>query len=478
MSQNEKKRKSYKIVLGSLYGDEGKGSTVQWLCKRELEDEKKPIVVRFSGGAQAAHTVMQRGKNGKDLRHICSSLGSGVLLGIDTYLDEKFFLDPIMLMEEIDTLLIELADADSALGKAFYPKVWINNWCRVVTPYDVIANRKDLKIKEHGTTGKGIFTTYTRYSKGYSRHTVSSILNDPQKYLDEVKDYYGYPHSGNLSDLCREVARDTDLDTIEKLDWRFCDAIERIAREIDRENFKIRDGAIYESDLYDTVIYEGSQGLLLDAENGFDPWTTSSLVGLNGIPKSVVKGKNSYDVDVYLVTRTTLTRHGKGTRESHVPYEYGSGYFRKIIKDDYEYNEQNPQQGVFHNTVYNIGLLDRAIDRHRLDNYQVRFNIVITHADIIDQYVLNSSADNPDFKGGFSYFLDIDRRSSTRLFPVIDRDGTVKEVCNVHEFKNLLLNKKNHDSYIGSMLASAPGSRSVIASCWYSDNPYSEFKRC
>lgn len=41
-----------KIVLGYTFGDEGKGVTVQWLCKKAIEEGKKPIVVRFSGGAE------------------------------------------------------------------------------------------------------------------------------------------------------------------------------------------------------------------------------------------------------------------------------------------------------------------------------------------------------------------------------------------------------------------------------------------
>lgn len=45
-----------KIVLGYTFGDEGKGVIVQWLCKKAIEEGKRPIVVRFSGGPQAAHT--------------------------------------------------------------------------------------------------------------------------------------------------------------------------------------------------------------------------------------------------------------------------------------------------------------------------------------------------------------------------------------------------------------------------------------
>lgn len=64
-----------KIVLGYTFGDEGKGVTVQWLCKKAIEEGKRPIVVRFSGGPQAAHTINHNG-----IEHICSSFGKGYIL--------------------------------------------------------------------------------------------------------------------------------------------------------------------------------------------------------------------------------------------------------------------------------------------------------------------------------------------------------------------------------------------------------------
>lgn len=480
----EKKKKTYKIVLGALYGDEGKGATVQWLCKQELDKDKKPVVVRFSGGAQAAHTVMQKLENGKDIRHVCSSLGSGVLLGVDTYLDENFFLDPIMLMEEIDTLLIEIADSGSALGKEFYPKVWINDWCRIVTPYDIIANRKDKKILDDGTCGKGIFTTCKRYSDMYhmsplkkvsmksQEHRITSIFEDPKAYLAKVKEYYGIPETGDLKDLDWQLAQDLSISTIEELDWKFCDAIERIKVKMKdkRELFKIREEDFCRSGLYDTVIYEGSQGLLLDAKHGFDPFTTSSLVGLNGIPSYITDG--SSDTECYLVVRTYLTRHGKGVYENHYRYKFGDRYFQACLNDKYEYNVDNKFQGAFRKAVFDSRLLYRAIDRHCLDNYKVKLNLVITHADAITRFVTHYRSGNiipgDDFKMP-RFWPNTTEEEYSSLFPVIDRNGNKKEVMNIAMFKNAV---EIDDEVL------CPGDyRPRFISFWYSDNPYSEFTK-
>ena len=60
----DSKRIRNQIVLGSLFGDEGKGNVVQWLCMNSY----KPLVARFSGGPQAGHRVVYKGKS-----HVCSS---------------------------------------------------------------------------------------------------------------------------------------------------------------------------------------------------------------------------------------------------------------------------------------------------------------------------------------------------------------------------------------------------------------------
>ena len=82
-----------KIVLGSLFGDEGKGATVQFLCKEEINKGIIPLVIRFSGGPQAGHRVLHNG-----ISHVCSLTGSGVLLNCPTYLHENVMIDPISLM--------------------------------------------------------------------------------------------------------------------------------------------------------------------------------------------------------------------------------------------------------------------------------------------------------------------------------------------------------------------------------------------
>lgn len=70
-----------KIVIGSLFGDEGKGNIVQHLCKEAISRGKSPCVIRFSGGPQCGHRVIHN-----KIEHVFSSFGSGSLLNVPTFI--------------------------------------------------------------------------------------------------------------------------------------------------------------------------------------------------------------------------------------------------------------------------------------------------------------------------------------------------------------------------------------------------------
>lgn len=128
---------------------------------------------------------------------------------------------------------------------------------------------------------------------------------------------------------------------------------------------------------------EGSQGLLLDGDLGFNPHTTPSKVGLNGCLTYYV----DRECEVYFVTRTYLTRHGNGYEPKH-----------PIIIPEWkeESNITNQFQGVFKTGILEIPLLQRAFDRHNVINTCYKYNIspklVVTHTDLIDKNVINSFA--------------------------------------------------------------------------------------
>jgi adenylosuccinate synthase len=123
------------------------------------------------------------------------------------------------------------------------------------------------------------------------------------------------------------------------------------------------------------IIFEGSQGLLLDMDCGFMPHCTPSRVGLNGIPEEFLD-----NAEVYLVMRTYLTRHGNGWTPA------GEDLLRKnYINLAEPTNRDDGAQGKFKIGAFDLKLLERVVERHHFDNYIERFGIrlfaVVTHLD-------------------------------------------------------------------------------------------------
>lgn len=314
-----------KIVLGALFGDEGKGATVHWLCLQS----KNPLVIKFSGGCQSGHRVISAG-----VEHVCCQLGAGVLAGVPTYIHENVYVDPIALLNEIKEV--------EKLG--VIPTVFIHPDCRVTTPYDAIQDGGDTKVQKHGTCGKGIHATFMRYKLHPESPKFSEITKDPVKYIS------GFGH-------------DIDIDT------EFINAVNELS-------FKVR--VLPPNEVlpkYDTLIFEGSQGLLLDMENGLMPYCTPSKVGLNGVPVGYLE-----DAEVYLVMRSYLTRHGGNF----------DPLFEGLVRKYYKHLEEPTNidtgpQGKFKIGVLEEKLLNNAFIRHCFDNYDrmydVQFNFVVTHMD-------------------------------------------------------------------------------------------------
>ena len=316
-----------KVVLGFNFGDEGKGMVVQNLCKQALAENKRVLVVRFSGGPQAAHTVVHNG-----VSHICSTYGSGCLLGVPTlWLGVYTAIDPISFLEERETLRKKGVD----------PEIWFSDGCKVITPYDVLHNQSDEKSLSDGTCGKGVWAAMSRRCDFKVRDLHDA--DHRSLYLSFVKDWY------------------SKIPQNRGLEFRFKKASDEVSAL--STNFS---GNIISQ--YDVVIYEGSQGLLLDPTHSpFQPHVTAT--NLFNFPTV------NEDVEIYMVTRTYLTRHGNGYEPKKCENFYD-------LSKKYESNIFNEFQGEFKTGVISLDLMNRIIDRARLDNLNAKFNLVVTHMDI------------------------------------------------------------------------------------------------
>jgi adenylosuccinate synthase len=260
------------LVLGLGFGDEGKGSLVDWLARRA---KSPPLVVRFNGGPQAQHHVVT--DDGRV--HCFAQLGSASFVdGSRTHLAHDMAVDPFALHAEI-------AEFAGPVDVTIDPR------CVVVTPWHAIVNRirESLRGAErHGTTGRGI-----REAKlGEHRLLVGDLtLNGLRAHRDKV--------------MAEAVALAPDHELVERgrddeLFATFADAALQpltITTEVPRA---------------ESIIFESAQGALLDRDHGFWPHVTPSRITRQAAEVAARELGLADELEVWGVLRAYYTRHGEG----------------------------------------------------------------------------------------------------------------------------------------------------------------------
>ncbi|MGR8935054.1 MAG: adenylosuccinate synthetase [Gammaproteobacteria bacterium] len=297
---------AYRAVIGFGFGDEGKGLFTDYLCAHS----EAPLVIRFSGGQQAGHTVASSG-----IRHVFSNFGAGTLRNAPSYFAPFCTIDPIAIVNELTVLL----------HKGVKPQLYIDVDCPVTTPYDVLYNRMN---NHHGSCGVGVGATLLReerfYSLTYGDLFYPWVLGTK---LELIAGYYP-----NL----RGVALSRFMEC--------CDIITHCEY--------IHKASHIPSGPFSDYIFEGSQGLLLDARYGFFPHVTRGNTGSQNILK-LLGGKT---FSCYLVTRAYQTRHGLGPMSNeNLPHN--------ISENPEETNQSNDFQGPFRRTLLDVSLLEYALQK-------------------------------------------------------------------------------------------------------------------
>lgn len=290
------------VVVGLGFGDEGKGAVVDALC----QDGSVASVVRFNGGAQAAHNVVAG-----DRHHTFSQFGSGTLSGTPTLLSRYVLVEPIALAAE--------ARALAALGVEDPLRlVSIDEDALLTTPIHVAANRtrEDARGQgRHGSCGMGIGET-AWYSLVSRRRPEPGSLFEGQQVTGVPGDAPTVGDCGNPARLRRKLdalARFYEplvshgyptIDELVSLYRDFADAVRTVSG--DEVGRRAEEGQL---------VFEGAQGVLLDEWHGFHPHTTWSTV-TPGNARTLLGDRRTR---VLGVTRTYHTRHGAGPLPTEDP---------------------------------------------------------------------------------------------------------------------------------------------------------------
>lgn len=328
------------IVLGTSFGDEGKGRTTDFLC----QESNNPIVVRFSAGQQAGHTVIRDG-----VKHVFSNFGSGTLQNIPTYISHHCTL-------YINTLINELG---LLIEKGFFPKIYVNPLTKLTTPYDVAFNRIIDFKKGHGTCGLGVGATMKRDSTtGYKLYAIDLInQNLLEAKLESIKNWH--------YTLINEDDKELFEESYSKEEFHFYDSLDRIKDflEIQPTNF-LND--------FTEIIFEGSQGILLDMDHGVFP----NVTWANTTSKNALEICNHLgikDITTYYITRCYQTRHGNGWMSNQKEIN--------LINNSEEINIYNQYQGEFRVSELDYDLLNYSIQVDKIYNQNSKYHMVVTCLD-------------------------------------------------------------------------------------------------
>jgi len=261
------------VTVGLGFGDESKGATVDWLCRHFKAD----LVVRYSGGSQCGHNV----ELPTGARHCFSQFGAGSFADVPTYLGPEVIIYPEAMWREYLHLF----------GLGYKPRLFVHPKCLVTTFFHRSVNRYKEERRgqaKHGSCGHGI------------GETRSYALNDPIGSM-RAEDLC---HLQVVEEKTEAIAKSLKMPAFGNEALHVWDAW----RALTMKKVVV---VTEEPPAFDTAVFEGAQGVLLDEDWGFHPYTTwskvttdhaFSLLKLWNVPHHMTLG----------VIRSYHTRHGAG----------------------------------------------------------------------------------------------------------------------------------------------------------------------
>ncbi len=246
------------MVLGTQWGDEGKGRIV------DLIAERTDLVVRYQGGNNAGHTIVADGK-----KIILHHVPSGILRENSlSLIGNGVVVDPKVLVEEIE-----------ALRSAGYPvspsNFLVSERAHVIMPYhreiDLLREKRSSSGRKIGTTGRGIGPVY---EDKYARRGIRILdLTEPEAFLRRLRSVMT-ERNAYIEKVLGAEPLDPDTVYEEYVGYGevlgpFISDVSAIVRKSGDEGKRI--------------LFEGAQGSLLDIDFGTYPYVTSSNAGLGGV---------------------------------------------------------------------------------------------------------------------------------------------------------------------------------------------------
>jgi adenylosuccinate synthase len=325
-------------VVGLGYGDEGKGSIVDYLTR----EYGSKLNVRFNGGAQCAHNVVTpEGKH-----HRFAQFGSGTLAPSApvTYLSRHVIVNPL-------TLPIEAVHLQDHGIEDPLHRVYVENEALITNPFQMAANRlreQQRGAARHGSCGMGIGETVADALADSDMALRWRDLRFDNILIEKLR----LSLYKKRQEFGAEFEADFDAHSIEKLATTL--------RDLWRRTHGAQRDYLRRSQYTQApVIFEGAQGVMLDQDYGFAPHTTWSKTTLQNSDE-LLSGLD-YKVRKIGVMRAYMTRHGHGPLVTETQHRVLPG----------EHNQVHEFQGEFRLGLLDLPLLKYATERCPVDELAV-----------------------------------------------------------------------------------------------------------
>ena len=376
------------VVIGAQWGDEGKGKIVDYLS------DEADLVVRFSGGANAGHTIVTG-----DITYKLHLIPSGIVYPeTKVVLGTGMVIDPQSLFDELDTI--------TSQGIDWKNRVFISDRAHLVLPS---YKKMDLELEKGrrspiGTTGRGIGVTYSQKAQREGIRVCD--LGDPT-FL--------------------KTLNKSELDFLEPFIERITDMMVDMASFMDSYKDK-------------KVLFEGAQGILLDLDIGTYPYVSSGYAAAAGAALGGGIGPGAID-KVFGVFKAYSTRVGNGPFPSEFLQER-DGELEEYIRD------LGREYGVTTGRPRRCGYLDVVALKYACRTNSID-HLVLTHIDVYDEI--------KEIKVCIAYEVDgreitdfpSSRDKLAKAKPVLKSfDGWSEDISGIKKYELLPDNAKKYITFI------------------------------
>ena len=366
-------RPPYASVLGLGFGDCGKGRFIDHLARRW----QARVIVRFNGGPQAGHNVVEMPEIGAPRHHTFAQFGSAMFLkDTRTVLLDPMLVDPVAFLSEASQL------GRVGVGDAI-PRTTIDGACRVITPYHRAAGRlREIArgAARHGSCGAGVGETVRhsllrpdltlRYRDLFPIDGARRVAL--REHLARIRADLWEDLAGQSPDpealKCLPDAAAFHIDDL-PADWiNLANSVARAcppARE-DMLHDLLTEGG--------TVLFEGAQGILLDEWRGFHPHTTWSSTGTRSVEAAIGRLGIHTRVCHLGAMRAYPTRHGEG------PFPTEDPTLNPFLPEPH--NSGQGWQGAFRR-----GHPDAVLLGYALESIGPLDGLLVSHLDVFDRDV-------------------------------------------------------------------------------------------